>query len=238
MTQKETFDLNNYWSDQAKMLTAMKRFQSAVVAFRNDHGIQPGGIPINERAGWYESLFTNQTFSASNLLGSRSDYELLPGNKDFINDLEYLAAEFGLESRWLMPLFIMISSGKNEIDPPSSESTVLLPRINDARLPENQQTVTRLLIEIRKDCAQSDIAKIWPKVKQIQKQMLGETPERRKQIDPSILKAYLRMREMEDDGCPHSVIAKEFGFQSSEDVSRFKTSEIEKRFRSTIPPRS
>lgn len=236
MRDNNSLNLKQYWSDLATILSHMKRFQEAINKFRIKYKIKPTGIPRDQRADWYSSFFLKPTFDARKKFGGLSDYELLPPNKGFVKDIEKLASDFNLDSRWYIPLFLLISSGGYNITPPFEASVNPLPRFNDVRLPEKQQVITRLLIEIRKDTSLGDIRKAWGQIKKYQKKMISDTPQKRKQIKSETIKRYIQIREMEDMGVPQKEIAQQLGFLATEDVSRFKSSEIENRFKKIAPP--
>jgi hypothetical protein len=239
--EKNEFNFDQYLSDQAAMLSRMKRFKEAAKQFRKDFGIPEKADPKNETVQLYVNVFTNAFYSFEVGAKGFSAYKdevtnLLPQGKDILKGIENFALQFNLDSRWYSSLFLYLIMNEKEISPPLATQSDIRPRFNDVRLPDNEQVVTRLMIEIRRDTAIADIRKIWPKIKRYQKMMAGDPPQRRKLIDPATLKQYLLIRDMEDAGATQSEIADEIGFDAANDVSVFKAHEIERRFKDRRPP--
>lgn len=223
-------DLEKYWANQATILSHMKRFRLEIDKFREKHKIPKTGVAKSKRHDWYQSYFINPTFNAHEEFGAISDYEILPADKNFIEAIRELADKFNLDSRWYHSLFFLISSGGYKLNPPYSRSVIVSPRFNDVRLPESEQIVTRIHLEIRKDTSIKDIQRIWNKVEECQNKMIGDVPMKRKMIEAKTIEKYVKVRELEDKGKSHAKIAEELGFYIADDVSRFKY-ELEGRFK-------
>ena len=159
MKQKK-INIDKYWEDKAIILSHMKRFQKAIKDFRDENDIPPEEIPYDERASWFSNSFKD--ISVEEIIRRKGwpDHELLPGEENFLRNLEELAADFNLDSRWYTTLFIHIVSGNKILEPPAGASVSISPSFIDSRLPEKEQVVTRVRLEIRKDTAMSDIQKI------------------------------------------------------------------------------
>jgi hypothetical protein len=109
---------DNYWEPHARILESMPRFQGAIAEVRKRLSIPETGIPYDYRAEWFENFFHNADEDTASRYGHAYGYELLPPNKEFLDELDYLRAEFNLDPRWLHPLFNYIFTAEKSLEPP------------------------------------------------------------------------------------------------------------------------
>jgi len=216
-----------YWQQDAKVLENMKRFQSDVAKIRAIYGIPVEGLPEAERADWI-SHHTRNLDETHSKLGKLSDYEFLPQDPKFIASLEGVIAEFNLSTGWLLPIFLHILGG-GKLGEPFASLPEVRPRLNDAQLPPDQQVVTRLMIEVRKDSTLEDIQALWPQVTQHQAYMEGREVQKRRPLEAKTLVKYLKIRKLEKN-LRQADIATKLGLDTAKDVSDFKR-EVEARFK-------
>jgi hypothetical protein len=230
---------DNYWEPHARILESMPRFQSAISGVRKRLNIPASGIPFENRADWFENFYRNPDEDTAGRYGGAYEYQLLPPNKELLDELDSLRLEFNLDPRWLHPLFNYIFSAEKSLNPPSSQSAWPSPRMNDVRLPKEQQRVTSLSIRIEKDTTIHDIEAIWPEIKKYQAYMDSEIPSRRDAIQAETVERYKKLMELrQEKKNTYEIIAKDYpklGFDTGEDVRGF-IRRIEKRFkkRSTL----
>ncbi len=212
------------------MLIAYKRFQRATSKFRKKYRIPETGIPWEKRAEWYQSLSKSADYDPELLLKFHVDLRLLPPNKKFVGDIVRLANEFNLDERWYMTLFFHLMQGGGRLSPLGSASVNAL--VNNSRLSEDKQFVTRLWINVRKDTSLSDIENVWSRVQDLQKKMVADIPEKRRPISSAEKKRYLEIRSLEEQGLTQGKIAEKLSYKGNvaSDVAQFKN-RIEKRFR-------
>lgn len=108
----------------------MPRFQSAVSGVRKRLNIPASGIPFENRADWFENFYRNPDEDTAGRYGGAYEYQLLPPNKELLDELDNLRLEFNLDSRWLHPLFNYIFSAEKSLNPPSSQSAWPSPRMS------------------------------------------------------------------------------------------------------------
>lgn len=230
---------DNYWEPHARILESMPRFQAAVSEVRKRLSIPETGIPYDERADWFGNFFAYPDEDTEGRYGGAYGYQLLPPNKQVLDELDNLRIEFNLDPRWLHPLFNYVFSAEESLDPPSNQSAWPSPKMNDVRLPKEQQRVTSLSIRIEKDTTIHDIEAIWPSIRKYQAYMDSEIPLRRDPIQPETVERYKKLMELRHDKKnTYGKIAKDYpklGFDTGEDVRGF-IRRIEKRFkkRSTL----
>ena len=230
---------SNYWKPHARILESMPRFQASIAGVRKRLNIPETGIPYDDRAEWYADLYRNADEDTSRRYGGAYGYELLPPNKQLLDELDSLRLEFNLDSRWLHPLFNHIFSADKSLDPPSQQSAWPAPRMNDVRLPKEQQRVTSLSIRIEKDTTIQDIEDIWKDVQKYQAYMDAEIPSRRDPIRAETVERYKKVMELRaNKQNTYDSIARrhpDLGFDTAEDVRGF-IRRVEKRFkkRSTL----
>ena len=230
---------DNYWEPHARILESMPRFQAAISGVRKRLSIPTTGIPVEDRADWFENFFRNPDEDTASRYGWAYGYQLLPPNKKLLDELDNLRMEFNLDPRWLHPLFNYIFSAEKSLEAPSNQSAWPSPNMNDVRLPKEQLRVTSLNIRIEKDTTIHDIEAIWPSIKKYQEYMDSEIPSRRDPIQAETIKRYKKLMELRaDKKNTYDKIAKDYpklGFDTGEDVRGF-IRRIEKRFkkRSTL----
>lgn len=210
----------------------MPRFQSAISEVRKRLNIPDKGIPYDDRAEWFSDFFRNADVDTSKRYGGAYGYELLPPNKQLLDELDNLRLEFNLDPRWLHPLFSYIFSAEKSLEPPSNHSAWASPRMNDVRLPKEQQRVISLSIRIEKDTTISDIEDIWNDIKKYQAYMDTEIPSRRDPIQTETVERYRSIVKLRADGLKYQEIADKYPdkFNSAEDVRSFKNKQ-ESRFK-------
>jgi len=218
-----------YWQQDAKVLENMKRFQGEVAKVRAIYGIPVDGLSDAERADWI-SHHTRNLDETHSKLGKLSDYEFLPQDPKFIAALEDVIAKFNLSTGWLLPIFLYILGG-GELGVPFMSLPEVRPTFNDVRLPPEQQVVTRLMIEVRKDSTLEDIQALWPQVTEYQAYMEGREVRKRRPLKTKTLAKYLKIRKLERT-MRQADIATKLGMQTYKDVSDFKR-EVEARFKPT-----
>ena len=223
---------DNYWEPHARILESMPRFQSAISEVRKRLNIPDKGIPYDDRAKWFSDFFRNADVDTSKRYGGAYGYELLPPNKELLDELDNLRLEFNLDQRWLHPLFNYIFSAEKSLEPPSNQSAWASPRMNDVRLPKEQQRVTSLSIRIEKDTTIRDIEDIWKDIKKYQAYMDAEIPFRRDPIQTETVGRYRSIVKLRADGLKYQEIADKYPdkFNSAEDVRSFKNKQ-ESRFK-------
>lgn len=212
----------------------MPRFQSAISDVRKRLNIPETGIPYDERADWFAKFFQNPDEDTNGRYGGAYGYQLLPPNKKVLDELDNLRLEFNLDPRWLHPLFNYTFSAEKSLDPPSNQSAWVSPKMNDVRLPKEQQRVTSLCIRIEKDTTIHDIEAVWSDIKKYQAYMDSEIPSRRDPIQPDTVERYKKLMELrKDKKNTYDKIANDYprlGFDTGEDVRGF-IRRIEKRFK-------
>jgi hypothetical protein len=217
----------------------MPRFQAAISMVRKRLAIPDTGVPHNDRAKWFSDFYLSADEDTDRRYGGAYGYQLLPPNKELLDELDALRLEFNLDPRWLHPLFNYIVSADAELDAPSSQSAWPSPRMNDVRLPKEQLRVTSLSIQIEKDTTISDIESIWKDVQKYQAYMDSAIPSRRDPIQKVTIKKYKKLMFLrKDKQNTYDKIARDhpdLGFSSGEDVRNF-IRRVEKRFkkRSTL----
>jgi len=230
---------DNYWEPHARILESMPRFQSAIHDARKRLNIPKTGIPYDDRAEWFASFYRSADEDTAKRYGGAYGYELLPPNKELLDQLDNLRMEFNLDPRWLHPLFRYIFSAESALEPPSSQSAWPSPRMNDVRLPKEQQRVTSLSIRIEKDTTIRDIEDIWKDVQKYQAYMDADIPSRRDPIQTETVERYRKVMALRaNKQKTYDKIARDYsdlGFETGEDVRGF-IRRIEKRFkkRSTL----
>ncbi len=214
---------NNYWEPHARILESMPRFQAAISGVRKRLNIPETGIPFDDRAEWYENLFRNADVDTEGRYGGAYGYELLPPNKELLDELDKLRAKFNLDPRWLHPLFNYIFSAEESLQPPSSRAAWVSARMNDVRLSKEQLRVTSLSIRIEKDTSIRDITSIWDEVKKYQAYMDADIPSRRDPIQKETVERYRSIIKLRADGLKWGQIADKYPdkFNSAEDVRSF-----------------
>jgi hypothetical protein len=225
----KNFDLEQYWSDMASILVHMKRFQKETINFRKILGIPVNGFPQDLSLLWYKSLFDQPNIDTKKRFSFESSHVFLPPNKFVIETIEQFAGKFNLDERWYVDLLFYLMSDKGTLDVPYGGIDIHVD-INDRKLPQNQQVVTKLSIEINKDTAIKDVESIWETVQQYQSKMKTRVPTRRRDIVNT--KTYIKIRELEDQGLPQSEIVKllpGFSRKTASDVANLKK-EMEERF--------
>lgn len=220
-----------YWQQDAKVLVQMKRFQKAIAKLRVAHNIPAEGLPDSERTRWVAN-HTKGLEATRTKHGKLSDYELLPQDPRFIADLEELAAEFNLGTSWLLPLSLYII-GNGSLGLPYAPLPQIHPTFNDVRLAPDQQVVTRLMIEVRKDSTRGDIEALWPQIEEYQAYMEGRNIKKRRPIEAKTVARYTKIRKLEKT-TSHAEIATKLGMDTAKDVSELKRG-VEARFK---PPKS
>lgn len=231
--------IDNYWEPYARILECMPRFQTAVTEVRKRLKIPDTGIPLKDRASWFSNFFLNADEDTAKRYGGAYGYELLPPNKQILDELDNLRLEFNLDPRWLHPLFHYIFSGNESLNPPPQKSAWATPMMNDVRLPKNQQRVTSLSIQIEKDTSIHDIEAIWDDIKKYQAYMDADIPSRRDPIQEETVERYKKVVALKaNKQNTYDKIAKDYPdlrFDTGEDVRGF-VRRIEKRFkkRSTL----
>lgn len=223
---------DNYWEPHARILESMPRFQAAVSDVRKRLGIPETGIPYDERAEWFADFYRNADEDTAKRYGGAYGYELLPPNKELLDELDNLRLEFNLDPRWLHTLFNYIFSADKSLEPPSQKSAWPSPRMNDVRLPKEQQRVTSLSIRIEKDTTIHDIEDIWDDVRKYQAYMDADIPSRRDPIQVETVDRYRNIIKLRADGLKYQEIAEKYPdkFNSAEDVRSFKNKQ-EARFK-------
>jgi hypothetical protein len=231
MTMAKT-TADNYWGPHAEILECMPRFQSDIKAIRKRLNIPDTGIPFDDRAEWYENLFHNADEDAAIRYGGAYDYELLPPNKELLDELDRLRTEFNLDPRWLHPLFNYIFTAEKSLEPPSQKRAWPSPRMNDVRLPKDQLRVTSLSIKIEKDTTIHDITAIWGDIKKYQAYMDADIQSRRDPIQAETVERYRDIVKLRAKGLKYQDIAEKYSekFNSAEDVRSFKHKQ-ESRFK-------
>ena len=96
---------DNYREPRARILESMPRFQTAITDVRKRLNIPETGIPYDERADWFGSFFASPDVDTESRYGGAYGYQLLPPNKQVLDELDNLRLEFNLDPRWLHPLF-------------------------------------------------------------------------------------------------------------------------------------
>lgn len=224
----------NYWEPHARILESMPRFQAAISGVRKRLNIPATGIPVEDRADWFENFFRSPDEDTANRYGWAYGYQLLPPNKKLLDELDNLRLDFNLDPRWLHPLFSYIFSADDTLESPSMQSAWPSPKMNDVRLPKEQQRVTSLSIRIEKDTTIRDIEAIWPSIKKYQAYMDSEIPSRRDPILKDTVERYKKLMELRaDKQNTYDKIAKDhdyLGFETGEDVRGF-IRRVEKRFK-------
>ncbi len=224
---------NTYWQPIADILVCYPRFLKAVDELRDQYKVPPAGIPHDKRAAWHVSFFASANEDTGKRYGYMTGYDLLPPNKDMLDTLDKLAADFNLDARWLHSLFTFVFFGEKKLDPPFHRSANVRPRMNDVRLPKDQLRVTSLSISLQKDTSIEDVRAIWDEVEKFQAYMDTDVPQRRDKIKPETVRRYQQVRKLENGGFTQQKIAEKYpklGFDTAKDVSDFKR-ELEKRFR-------
>ena len=230
---------NNYWEPLARILESMPRFQAAISGVRKRLKIPETGVPYDDRADWFGNFFINADEDTHARYGGAYGYQLLPPNKQVLDELDNLRLEFNLDPRWLHPLFNYIFTASEPLQSPSNQSAWPSPRMNDVRFPKEKQRVTSLSIRIEKDTTIHDVEAIWPEIKKYQAYMESEIPSRRDPIQPETVERYRKIMELRKDRQnTYDKISKEHDdlkFDTGEDVRSF-IRRIEKRFkkRSTL----
>ncbi len=225
-------DENNYYKQMALVLVRMKRFQKAVIKFREDTGIPSTGIPPDERASWYQQLFIKRNVSATEmhrLFRIDVNQETLPPNRTFLKQLKNFAEDFNLDEQWYSDLFSYLVGGDKELTPPDG-SPLLDVRVNDAKLPNDEMEVTSLRINVHKNTTMKEIMALRPKIEHYQKMMSVDLPERKKPWDKEKVQNYLKIQELEDQSVRQAEIAKQLDLYSTQSVASLKQ-EIESRFK-------
>lgn len=224
--------LTNRWESYAQILAAMPRFKAALSDVRKRLNIPDTGIPYNDRAEWFENFYQNADEDTFNRYGGAYGYELLPPNKQLLDELDNLRLEFNLDPRWLHPLFNYVFSADQSLESPSPKSAWASPRMNDVRLPKDQQRVTSLSIKIEKDATIHDITAIWGEIQKYQAYMDAEIPSRRDPIQKETVKRYQNVIKLLADGLKYQQIADKYPkkFNSAEDVRSFRNKQ-EVRFK-------
>lgn len=228
---------DNYWQPIADILCRFKRFQTAVAKVREEFGVPPSGIPLEQRAEWYGTLVSSGEEDTGKRYGFISGHDLLPSDKKILDALDKLTRDFNLDSRWLHSLFTYVFLDDKKLTPPFHRSASPRAYFNDVRLPKDQLRVTSLGISLQKDTSIEDIRVIWPEIEKLQAYMDADLPQRRDLIKPVTVKRYMKIRRLEDGGLTQQEIAERYpdlGFDTAKDVSDFKR-ELEQRFR---PPKS
>ncbi len=223
---------DNYWEPHARILESMPRFRAAISDVRKRLNIPETGIPFDDRAEWYENLFRNADVDTEGRYGGAYNYQILPPNKELLDELDNLRLEFNLDPRWLTPLFNYIFSAEKSLEAPSDQSAWVSPKMNDVRLPKEQQRVTSLSIRIEKDTTIHDVRAIWSEVQKYQAYMDADIPSRRDPINKETVKRYKDVIELLDAGSSYGQIAKKYKnkFNTAEDVRSFKNKQ-EARFK-------
>ena len=223
---------DNYWEPHARILESMPRFQTAISGVRKRLDIPNTGIPYDDRAEWFADFFRNADEDTESRYGGAYGYQLLPPNKNLLDELDKLRAEFNLDPRWLHPLFKYIFSAEESLEPPSSQSAWPTPKMNDVRLPKDRQRVTSLSIRIEKDTTIHDVRAIWSEVQKYQAYMDAEIPSRRDPINKETVERYQAVIKSLADGLKYGEIAKKYPkkFHSAEDVRSFRNKQ-EARFK-------
>lgn len=96
---------DNYWEPHARILESMPRFHSAISGVRERLNVPDTGIPFDDRAEWFAGFYRNADEDTSRRYGGAYGYELLPPNKQLLDELDNLRLQFNLDPRWLHPLF-------------------------------------------------------------------------------------------------------------------------------------
>ena len=223
---------DNYWEPHARILESMPRFQTAISGVRKRLNVPDTGIPYDDRSEWFADFYRNADEDTSRRYGGAYGYELLPPNKQLLDELDNLRLEFNLDPRWLHPLFNYIFTADKLLESPSKRSAWPSPRMNDVRLPKHQQRVTSLSIRIEKDTTIHDIEVIWDDVKKYQEYMDADIPSRRDPIKPETVERYRTVVKLRSEGLKYQEIAEKFPdkFNSAEDVRSFKNKQ-EARFK-------
>jgi hypothetical protein len=225
-------DENNYYRQMALVLVKMKRFQKAVMKFREAIGIPSTGIPPDERASWYQQLFIKRTVSAADmhrLFRIDVNQQTLPPNRKFLKQLKSFADNFNLDEQWYSSLFSYLVGGDSELLPPDGQP-LLDVRVNNALLPADEMEVTSLRINVHKNTTMTEILALKPKIEHYQKMMSIDLPERKKPWDEDNVQNYLKIHELEDQGVRQADIAKQLDLYSAQSVASSKQ-EIESRFK-------
>lgn len=223
---------DNYWEPHARILESMPRFQSAIAEVRKKLNVPETGIPYEARAEWFANFYRNADEDTSRRYGGAYGYELLPPNKQLLDELDNLRLEFNLDPRWLHPLFNYIFTADESLEPPSRRSAWPSPRMNDVRLAKEQQRVTSLSIRIEKDTTIHDIKDIWKDIQKYQAYMDADIPSRRDPIQAETVQRYRDIVKLRADGLKYQEIADRYPdkFNSAEDVRSFKNKQ-EARFK-------
>jgi hypothetical protein len=223
---------DNYWEPRARILESMPRFQTAITDVRKRLNIPKTGVPYDERADWFGSFFASPDVDTESRYGGAYGYQLLPPNKQILDELDNLRLEFNLDPRWLHPLFNYIFSAEKSLEPPSNQSAWVTPKFNDVRLPKEQLRVTSLNIRIEKDTTIHDVHAVWEEIQKYQAFMDTEIPSRRDPINIETVQRYKGVIRYLSEGLNYGQIAKKYPskFNSAEDVRAFKNKQ-EARFK-------
>lgn len=228
---------DNYWEPHAKILSAMPRFNAAILKARRKLKIPEEGIPFDDRANWYSSLFIPNDEDTARRYGKAYMHEVMPPNKKFLDVVDKIRADFNLDARWVHPIISYLGASDRSLDAPFHLSAYAEPRFNDVRLPKNKLRVTSLSIRIEKDTSVADVVNIWDDIEKYQLYMDSEVPNKRHPIEPDTVKRYEEVMKLKPNNT-YDQIAKEhpdLRFDTGEDVRNF-VRRTENRFkkRSTI----